>query len=208
MRPFRAEEGTLVPLDRSDVDTDQIIPKQFLKRIERSGYGDYLFYDWRVHPDGNPREDFMLNQEPYREGTVLVAGRNFACGSSREHAVWALNDYGIRAVIAPSFADIFRNNALKSGLLPIVLREDNVRQLLDLAQEEPGVVARVDLENQTVSAGDLRFSFTMDAFERHTLLEGLDDIALTLEHADAIDAYEAQRPAWMPSVTRETVPTS
>lgn len=206
MRPFRAEEGPLVPLDRSDVDTDQIIPKQFLKRIERTGYGDFLFYDWRVDPDGRPREDFVLNQDPYRDGTVLVAGRNFACGSSREHAVWALSDYGFRAVIAPSFADIFRNNALKSGLLPIVLPEDEVRQLLDLAQEEPGVVARVDLDNQTVSAGDLRFSFAMDAFERHMQLEGLDDIALTLDHADAINAYESQRPSWMPSVAREAVP--
>ena len=205
MRPFHAEAGTLVPLDRSDVDTDQIIPKQFLKRIERTGYGDYLFYDWRVAADGTPRADFVLNQEPYRGGSVLVAGRNFACGSSREHAVWALNDYGFRAVIAPSFADIFRNNALKSGLLPVVLPEDEVRQLLDLAHEAPGVVATVDLETQTVSAGDLRFRFTMDGFERRTLLEGLDDIALTLQHADAISAYEEQRPAWMPRAARDAV---
>src|SRR5215471_7111444 len=193
MRPFRREQGTIVPLDRSDVDTDQIIPKQFLKRIEKTGYGDYLFYDWRTDPDGSPRGDFVLNMEPYRGGTVLVAGRNFACGSSREHAVWALNDYGIRAVIAPSFADIFHNNALKSGLLPVVLPEEAVRQLLDLAQEEPGVTAVVDLQTQTVTAGDLRFAFTMDAFERRTLLEGLDDIALTLQHADAIGAYEERR---------------
>ena len=208
MRPFRSEEGTLVPLDRSDVDTDQIIPKQFLKRIERTGYGDYLFYDWRTDGDGCVREDFVLNQEAYRGGTVLVAGRNFACGSSREHAVWALNDYGFRAVIAPSFADIFRNNALKSGLLPVVLREDDVRRLLDLAIEAPGVTARVDLETQTVRAGDLRFSFTMDAFERTTLLEGLDDIALTMQHADAITAFEERRPSWMPDTSRETVPRS
>ncbi|HEX6538069.1 MAG TPA: 3-isopropylmalate dehydratase small subunit [Candidatus Dormibacteraeota bacterium] len=205
MRPFRRDAGTLVPLDRSDVDTDQIIPKQFLKRIERTGYGDFLFHDWRAAPDGTPREDFVLNQAAYRGGSVLVAGRNFACGSSREHAVWALNDYGFRAVIAPSFADIFRNNALKSGLLPVLLPEDDVRRLLDLAQEAPGVVATVDLEAQTVSAGDLRFSFTMDEFERRMLLEGLDDIALTLQHADAIGAYEQTRPRWMPSVAREAV---
>ena len=208
MRPFRKEEGTLVPLDRSDVDTDQIIPKQFLKRIERTGYGDYLFYDWRTDGDGHVREDFVLNQAPYQGGTVLVAGRNFACGSSREHAVWALNDYGFRAVIAPSFADIFRNNALKSGLLPVVLPEEDVRRLLDLATEDPGVTASVDLETQTVSAGDLRFSFTTDAFERTTLLEGLDDIALTLQHADAITAFEAQRPSWMPDTARETAPSA
>ena len=203
MRPFRAEEGTLVPLDRSDVDTDQIIPKQFLKRIERTGYGDYLFYDWRADADGTERADFVLNQAPYQGGTVLVAGRNFACGSSREHAVWALNDYGFRAVIAPSFADIFRNNALKSGLLPVVLPDDDVRQLLDLALEAPGVTARVDLDTQTVSAGDLRFTFSMDPFERRTLLEGLDDIALTMQHAEAITAYEARRPSWMPTTARE-----
>ena len=205
MRPFRRERGTLVPLDRSDVDTDQIIPKQFLKRIERTGYGDYLFYDWRSDAGGTPRADFVLNDERYRGGTVLVAGRNFACGSSREHAVWALNDYGFRAVIAPSFADIFRNNALKSGLLPVILPEDDVRRLLDLAQEEPGVAAEVDLETQTVSAGDLRYSFGMDAFERRILLEGLDDIALTLQHADAITAFEARRPGWMPRVERDAV---
>ena len=206
MRPFRREEGTIVPLDRSDVDTDQIIPKQFLKRIEKTGYGDYLFYDWRTNADGTPIADFVLNQEPYRGGTVLVAGRNFACGSSREHAVWALNDYGIRAVIAPSFADIFHNNALKSGMLPVVLPEDDVRQLLDLATEDPGVTATVDLETQTVVAGDLRFNFSVDAFERRTLLEGLDDIALTLLHAEEITAFEERRPSWMPDTSRVTVP--
>jgi 3-isopropylmalate/(R)-2-methylmalate dehydratase small subunit len=193
----------LAPLDRSDVDTDQIIPKQFLKRIERTGYGDVLFYDWRFDSDGTPRSEFVLNQEPYRNGSVLVAGRNFACGSSREHAVWALSDYGFRAVIAPSFADIFRTNALKSGLLPVVLPEEQVRALIDLAHEDPGVTVTVDLEAQTVQAGDLRFGFTMDGFERRTLLEGLDDITLTLQHADAISAYEAARPSWLPQVSRE-----
>ena len=200
MRPFRCEHGVIVPLDRSDVDTDQIIPKQFLKRIERAGYGEFLFYDWRRDGSGAERPDFVLNQPEYRGGTVLVAGRNFACGSSREHAVWALTDHGFRAVVAPSFADIFRNNALKTGLLPVVLPEDQVRQLLDLATEQPGVVAIVDLEEQSVSAGDLRFRFEMDPFERRCLLDGLDDIGLTLVHEAAISAFEAGRPAWMPDL--------
>jgi 3-isopropylmalate/(R)-2-methylmalate dehydratase small subunit len=205
MRPFRREQGVLVPLDRTDVDTDQIIPKQFLKRIERSGYGEFLFNDWRYDSDGNPRADFVLNQPEYREGTLLVAGRNFACGSSREHAVWALADHGFRAVIAESFADIFRTNALKSGLLPVMLPEHDVRMLLDLAREQPGVSADVDLETQTVRAGDLRFHFEVDAFERNVLLEGLDDIALTLQREDAISAFEASRPAWMPDLSRQPV---
>ena len=203
MRPFRREQGVMVPLDRADVDTDQIIPKQFLKRIERTGYGDMLFNDWRYDAGGRPRHDFVLNREPYAGGSVLLAGRNFGCGSSREHAVWALADHGFRAVVAPSFADIFRGNALKSGLLPVVLPEPQVRELMDLALEQPGVTATVDLETGTVSAGDLRFRFEMDAFERRTLLEGLDDIALTQQHADAITAYEQRRPSWMPDLSRE-----
>jgi len=205
VKPFRSERGVLVPLDRSDVDTDQIIPKQFLKRIERTGYGAALFYDWRTAPDGGARDDFVLNREPYRSGSVLVAGRNFACGSSREHAVWALTDYGFRAVVAPSFADIFRTNALKSGLLPVVLPEHEVRALMDLALEQPGIEATVDLEGESVRAGDLRFSFTLDPFERRCLLEGLDDIDLTLRHEAAIAAYEERRPSWMPDLSREPV---
>jgi 3-isopropylmalate/(R)-2-methylmalate dehydratase small subunit len=201
MKPFRCEHGVVVPLDRSDVDTDQIIPKQFLKRIERAGYGDYLFNDWRYDEAGAERPDFVLNRPDYRTGSLLVAGRNFACGSSREHAVWALADHGIRAVIAPSFADIFRNNAVKCGLLPVVLPEPQVRQILDVATEEPGVVGIVDLEEQTVAVGDLRFRFEMDPFERRCLLDGLDDIGLTLIHEPAISAFEARRPAWMPSLT-------
>jgi 3-isopropylmalate/(R)-2-methylmalate dehydratase small subunit len=202
VRPFHSENGVIVPLDRSDVDTDQIIPKQFLKRIERAGYGTFLFNDWRYDESGAERPDFILNRPEYRSGTLLVAGRNFACGSSREHAVWALNDQGIRAVIAPSFADIFRNNALKSGLLPVILPEDQVRQLLDVATEEPGVVGIVDLEEQSVKVGDLSFHFEMDPFERRCLLDGLDDIGLSLIHEPAITAYEAQRPAWMPDLSR------
>jgi 3-isopropylmalate/(R)-2-methylmalate dehydratase small subunit len=192
----------VVPLDRSDVDTDQIIPKQFLKRIERAGYGTFLFNDWRYDDSGAERPDFVLNRPEYRSGTLLVAGRNFACGSSREHAVWALNDQGIRAVIAPSFADIFRNNALKSGLLPVILPEEQVRQLLDVATEEPGVTGIVDLEEQSVKVGDLSFHFEMDPFERRCLLDGLDDIGLSLIHEPAISAYETRRPAWMPDLSR------
>ena len=202
MRPFHCEHGVVIPLDRSDVDTDQIIPKQFLKRIERAGYGTFLFNDWRYDDNGAERPEFVLNRSEYRSGTLHVAGRNFACGSSREHAVWALNDQGIRAVIAPSFADIFRNNALKSGLLPVILPEDQVRQLLDVATEEPGVVGIVDLEEQSVKVGDLSFRFEMDPFERRCLLDGLDDVGLSLIHEPAISAFEARRPAWMPDLSR------
>ncbi|MGA8666366.1 MAG: 3-isopropylmalate dehydratase small subunit, partial [Candidatus Dormiibacterota bacterium] len=182
MKPFHREDGVLIPLDRSDVDTDQIIPKQFLKRIERSGYGEFLFNDWRRDPSGASRPDFVLNQDAYAPGTVMVAGRNFGCGSSREHAVWALADYGIRAVISESFADIFRANALGSGLLPVIMPDHQVRTLMDLAIEHPGISASVDLEAQTVRCGDLSFAFSIDPFERRRLLEGLDDIGLTLEH--------------------------
>ncbi len=206
MRPFRREEGVLIPLDRADVDTDQIIPKQFLKRIERTGYGEFLFNDWRNDATGRTNPDFVFNQPAYADGTVLVAGRNFGCGSSREHAVWALADHGIRAVISELFADIFRTNALGSGLLPVTLPEHEVRALLDLAAEQPGIPVTVDLEAQTVTCGDLRFPFSIDSFERRRLLEGLDDIGLTLEHESEITAFEERRPAWMPDLTRTAEP--
>jgi 3-isopropylmalate/(R)-2-methylmalate dehydratase small subunit len=202
VKPFRCEHGTLVPLDRSDVDTDQIIPKQFLKRIERSGFGPFLFHAWRYDDSGAERPDFVLNQEPYRAGTVMVAGANFGCGSSREHAVWALEDHGIRAVIAPSFADIFHGNALSCGLLPVTLSENCVRALLDLAAEDPGVECIVDLEDGTVTAGDLRFEFELEPSERRKLLEGLDAITVTLHTEDAITQFEAERPTWMPDIGR------
>jgi 3-isopropylmalate/(R)-2-methylmalate dehydratase small subunit len=206
VRPFRCEHGTLVPLDRSDVDTDQIIPKQFLKRIERSGFGPFLFHAWRYDESGAERPDFVLNQDAYRSGTVMVAGSNFGCGSSREHAVWALEDHGIRAVIAPSFADIFRGNALSCGLLPVALPEHDVRALLDLAAEDPGVECIVDLEDGTVSAGDLRFDFALEPSERRKLLEGLDEVTATLLSHDTISGYEAGRPAWMPDLSRVEEP--
>jgi 3-isopropylmalate/(R)-2-methylmalate dehydratase small subunit len=184
------------------VDTDQIIPKQFLKRIERSGYGEFLFHDLRFDDAGVERADFILNQAPYREGTVLVAGANFGCGSSREHAVWALQDHGFRAVIAPSFGDIFHGNALSCGLLPVRLEAHEVRALLDLAGEDPGTECVVDLEEGTVSAGDLRFSFAIDADSRALLLAGIDHVTLTLDSVDAITRFEAGRPRWMPDVSR------
>jgi 3-isopropylmalate/(R)-2-methylmalate dehydratase small subunit len=202
VKPFRCEHGTLVPLDRSDVDTDQIIPKQFLKRIERTGYGAFLFHDLRYGDDGAEREGFVLNQAPYRNGTVLVAGANFGSGSSREHAVWALQDFGFRAVVAPSFADIFCGNALSCGLLPVSLAEHEVRALIDLATEAPGTECIVDLEERSVRAGDLRFSFSIDAHRRTLLLDGTDDVTLTLGNGEEISRFEAGRPRWMPDGSR------
>ena len=191
-----------VPLVRANVDTDQIIPKQFLKRIERTGYGPFLFNDWRYQEDGTERPEFVLNQEPYRAGRVLIGGRNFGSGSSREHAVWALENFGFRAVIAPSFADIFRGNAGKGGLLAVVLPEDAVRTLASRAEEEPGIEATVDLEAQTVTMGELSYRFDVDPYLRHNLMEGLDDIGLTMFHVAAIDRFEAARPRWLPDLAR------
>jgi 3-isopropylmalate/(R)-2-methylmalate dehydratase small subunit len=185
MEPFIRVEGVLCPLDRSDVDTDQIIPKQFLKRIERTGFGEFLFWDWRGE------EGFPLERPEYAGAPILVAGRNFGCGSSREHAPWALEDHGFRAVIAPSFADIFRTNCTKIGLLPVELPEADVRALLDQALGEPGAGATVDLERQVVTAPDGReFTFDIDPVVRERLLNGWDDIALTLTHEDEITRYE------------------
>jgi 3-isopropylmalate/(R)-2-methylmalate dehydratase small subunit len=189
MEAFRIHTGVAVPLDRPNVDTDQIIPKQFLKRIERTGFGQFLFCDWRFDPDGRPNRDFVLNDERYIGASILLAGRNFGCGSSREHAVWALHDFGIRAVIAPSFADIFANNALGNGLLPVVLPEDQVNALMQRAQEQYELT--VDLEACEVRDGNgFSASFGIDPFARHRLLNGLDDIGLTLLHEKSITAYE------------------
>ena len=194
MRPFHSEHGVVVPLDRSDVDTDQIIPKQFLKRIERAGYGAFLFNDWRYDESGAERPDFVLNRPEYRSGSLLVAGRNFGCGSSREHAPWALSDFGFRIVIAPSFADIFFNNCAKNGMLTVILSEEQVAELARRAQEKPGHELTVDLENQTVSDDQgFRAAFSIDPFKRHCLLHGLDDISLTLQHEAEIEAFEKKR---------------
>jgi len=197
MEPLTRVSGVLAPLDRANVDTDQIIPKQFLKRIERSGYGPFLFYDWRR------AGDFVLDKTEYRSATFLVTGPNFGCGSSREHAPWALLDAGIRAVIAPSFADIFKSNSFKCGLLPIELPETAIRQLVDLAQEEPGTRITVDLQQQRIAVdsgeeGEWELPFSVDPFYRECLINGWDEIALTLRDEAAITAYEAQRASTMP----------
>ncbi len=193
MQPFTKLTGIVAALDRVNVDTDQIIPKQFLKRIERTGFGDFLFFDWRFRDDGSPNQDFELNKPESRGATILLAGSNFGCGSSREHAPWALLDYGFRSVIAPSYADIFYNNCFKNGILPIKLSDAQVSELFRRAKASQGPYQlTVDLEKQEVSDGSgLRFSFDVDPFRRNCLLNGLDDISLTLEHEDKIRAYEA-----------------
>jgi len=193
---FIRHRGLVAPLDRVNVDTDQVIPKQFLKRIERTGYGEFLFYDWRFLEDGRLNPEFELNQPQFRGASILVAGQNFGCGSSREHAPWALQEFGFRAIIAPSFADIFFNNCFKNGLLPVVLDETRVAHLIKRAQSEPGLHLTVDLECQAVVSDDgWRSSFSVDAFRRHCLLNALDDIGLTLAHDSDIRRYEDRRPS-------------
>jgi 3-isopropylmalate/(R)-2-methylmalate dehydratase small subunit len=194
MQPFRVLNGIAAPLDRANVDTDQIIPKQFLKRIERTGFGQFLFYDWRFRPDGTPNPDFVLNDPRYAGASVLVAGKNFGCGSSREHAPWALGDYGFRAIIAPNFADIFTGNCAQNGILLVSLPEEQTSELLRRAKEIEGYRLTVDLEKCEVrdDSGFLA-KFTADPFRRRCLLEGLDDIGLTLQHESQIAAYEALR---------------
>jgi 3-isopropylmalate/(R)-2-methylmalate dehydratase small subunit len=195
MQPFRNHAGLVAPLDRVNVDTDQIIPKQFLKRIERTGFGEFLFYDWRFSGDGNKKADFVLHEPRYANATILVAGKNFGCGSSREHAVWALADYGFRVVIASSFADIFANNSLKNGMLTVTLPEDQVAEIMRRARATANYRLSVDLEKLIVEDGQgFSATFTMDDFARHCLLNGLDDIGLTLQHEAAIAAYEAKHP--------------
>jgi 3-isopropylmalate/(R)-2-methylmalate dehydratase small subunit len=193
MEPIGRIEGTALPLDRSDVDTDQIIPAEHLKRVERTGFGPFLFEAWRKNPD------FILNDTRYDGASILLAGPNFGCGSSREHAPWAIEDHGFKAVIAPSFADIFRNNCLKIGLLPIELREESVRALMDASLDDPETRIEIDLDRLTVRAPGLDETFDMEQFTRWRLMEGLDDIGLTLRHTDAIGAFESSRPAWLPS---------
>ncbi len=194
MEPFVTLTGTAVPLRRSDVDTDQIIPSDWLKRVERTGFGKGLFSEWREDPD------FVLNQPERQGATVLVAGENFGTGSSREHAVWALTDFGFRAVISSRFADIFRGNSLKGGLLPVQLPAETVEQLLQLIEGDPKAVVTVDLQAREVRAEGVIAPFDLDDFTRWRLMEGLDDIGLTLRHVEAIDEFENARPAWKPVV--------
>ena len=191
MQAFRIHTGIVAPLLRPNIDTDQIIPKQFLKRIERTGFGPFLFFDWRFDEAGNPKTDFVLNQPNYKGASVLVAGKNFGCGSSREHAPWAIEDFGFRVVIAPAFADIFFNNCRNSGVLAIVTSQENVDAIAARAEQSSGYQLTVDLENCKISgAQGLSFTFEVDPFTRRCFLEGLDDIGLTLRHEDAISAYE------------------
>ena len=195
MKPFTVHRGRVAPLDRVNVDTDQIIPKQFLKRIEKTGFGQFLFYDWRFGADGKKNPDFILHEPRYEGATILVAGKNFGCGSSREHAVWALADFGFRAVISSSFADIFANNSTKNGFLAVRLSDDEVATLKKRAEEIDQYQVTIDLEKQEVRDDqDFRARFAMDEFVRHCLLNGLDDIGLTLQHEKDIAAYEAQHP--------------
>ncbi len=193
MEPFRTLTSLAAPLDRANVDTDQIIPKQFLKRIERTGYGDFLFFDWRQTPDGKPVAEFVLNEPRYKEAKILIAGKNFGCGSSREHAAWALSDFGFRVVIAPTFADIFFSNAGKNGIVLARLSDAEVDALLKNAQTIANYQLTVSLEAQTVTDGrGFSATFEIDPFRKFCLLEGFDDIGLTLRHAAELDTYEKQ----------------
>lgn len=212
MQAFKTHEGIMAPLDRGNVDTDAIIPKQYLKSIKRTGFGPHLFDDWRYRDPGGldvdpgarrPNPDFLLNQPAYRDASILLARDNFGCGSSREHAVWALSDAGFRVVIAPSFADIFFNNCFKNGVLPIVLDHQSMDALFEVAARDAPAVARVDLVAQTVRAGGVEYPFEIDAYRRHNMLEGLDDIGLTLKHAETIRGYEQARRDAKPWLFRE-----
>jgi len=198
VKPVRTVTGTMVPLDRSDVDTDQIIPQQFLKRIERDGYGEFLFYNWAHTDDGMPSSDFIINHPDRRKAKVLIAGPNFGCGSSREHAPWAIQQWGFDAVITPSAADIFRNNSSYTGLLIVELSPEGVARLMDLATD-PTAAVTIDLESQTVTADGIEEHFDFDPTAKERLLSGLDGIGVTLIHDDVIASHEANRPSWLPT---------
>ena len=205
MLPFRIHTGLVAALNRANVDTDQIIPKQFLKRVERTGFGQFLFYDWRYLSDNTLDASFPLNEPQYAGASILVTGKNFGCGSSREHAPWALADYGFRVIIAPSFADIFANNCLKNGLLPVVLADREVTALMSNSAQVNGYRLTVDLERCIVhDEHGFAAEFSIDEFARACLLAGLDDIALTLKHAAEISEFEASRPSWLPQMTITT----
>lgn len=197
MQKFTTQTGLVVPLYQANIDTDQIIPKQFLKSIKRTGFGANLFNDWRFNSDGTPNPDFVLNNPKYQGASVLLAGKNFGCGSSREHAPWALEDYGFRVVIASAFADIFYNNCFKIGLLPIILPEEQVAELVKKAETLEDYQLTVDLENQKITDEfGFETNFTVDEFRKYCLINGLDDIGLTLQHADRISEFEKNRPSW------------
>jgi len=194
MEPVRKVEGKALPLGYSDVDTDQIVPSDALKRIERTGFGRFLFAEWREDPD------FVLNKPEHQGAVVLIAGENFGCGSSREHAVWAVQDYGFGAVIAPSFADIFKNNCTKNGVLTVELPKETVQRLLEAVREDPEATVTVDLESRTVKGPGVETTFEIDDFVRYRLLNGLDDVGLTLRHEEDIERFERSRPRYMPRV--------
>ncbi len=196
MTPLRQHHGLAVPLSRANIDTDQIIPKQFLKRVERTGFGEYLFFDWRFDDAGNPRPEFVLNEPRFQGASILIAGANFGCGSSREHAPWALSDYGFRVIIAPSYADIFYNNCFKNGLLPLVLPESSVAALAAKADSAAPYILTVDVERLTITDGNAKdlYTFSLDPYLQDMLVRGLDDIARTLQWNDRIDTYEAAHP--------------
>lgn len=197
MQKIQKIEGTAIPLDRANVDTDQIIPAVWLRRVERTGFAEGLFSSWRQDPD------FVMNKPEFQGGSILIAGSNFGIGSSREHAVWALMENGIQAVIAPKFGDIFRNNATKTGLVPVVVPEEVNDLIMRAATEEPGLVISIDVGNRTMTVPEIgvQIEFPMDDFTQYRLLEGLDDIGITMRHADAIAAYERTRPSWMPRIS-------
>ncbi|GKX56256.1 3-isopropylmalate dehydratase small subunit [Leminorella grimontii] len=199
MTKFTQHTGIVVPLDAANVDTDAIIPKQFLQKVTRTGFGQHLFNDWRFLDDAGqkPNPDFVLNKPRYKGASILLARENFGCGSSREHAPWALTDYGFKVVIAPSFADIFYGNSFNNQLLPVTLAEAEIDELFALVAAQEGVTFTVDLENQKVIAGDKAYAFTIDPFRKHCMINGLDSIGLTLQHDDAIGAYEAKQPAFL-----------
>ncbi len=192
MEPFVKITGVVATLDRVNVDTDQIIPKQFLKRIERTGYGQFLFYDWRLNEDGSPNPDFELNAPQFKGASILLTRDNFGCGSSREHAPWALLDYGFHSILAPSFDDIFYNNCFKNGMLPVQLPQDQISELFEWVGANPGAQLTVDLESQTLSGDSLEYPFEVDPFRRDCLLKGLNDIDLTLQYEEQIREYESK----------------
>ncbi|MGU5795105.1 3-isopropylmalate dehydratase small subunit [Aeromonas hydrophila] len=199
MTGFKQHKGIVVPLDSANVDTDAIIPKQFLQKVNRIGFGKHLFHDWRFLDDAGqqPNPEFVLNQPQFAGASILLARENFGCGSSREHAPWALADYGFKTIIAPSFADIFYGNAINNGMVPVRLKEEEVDALFQLVAAQPGIQIEVDLEANQVRADSLCFGFEIDEFRRYCLLNGLDAIGLTLQHEAAISAFEAKQPSWI-----------